>query len=373
MARICVLLPHHWGAARGGAELQAHLLAEYLQNTSSHEVVYLARYVPAEVTSYRYEIRRFGKASVDESLRWGNVPFSLGLYAALKDLAPDVILHMVASSYTGVAAFYARRHGAILYWYIASDMDVEPFPNVGVRSPMRHLDRIVFRYGVRRAHYVISQTRAQSKRLEEKLGLSTALQIGNFFGPPKAHHQKSATFTVLWIANLKGLKRPDLFLELAKRVSAGHEIEFRMAGRASEAAQVRMVEIASTGLSRFQYLGELSLDEVETELSRAHLLVNTSDYEGFPNTFIQAWLQEVPVYSLNVDPDGLMEAEGIGRRLGSIDRLCEAVATASKNLKQVAEMGVRAKKYALLNHSMSNANRILAHLDEQLAKSTATK
>ena len=33
-------------------------------------------------------------------------------------------------------------------------------------------------------------------------------------------------------------------------------------------------------------------------------LVNTSDYEGFSNTFIQAWMRRVPIASLHVDPDG---------------------------------------------------------------------
>ena len=51
------------------------------------------------------------------------------------------------------------------------------------------------------------------------------------------------------------------------------------------------------------------------------MFVNTSLYEGFPNTFIQAWSHGAVVASLTVDIDGGMEAQGVGYCAGSFDRL----------------------------------------------------
>ena len=52
-------------------------------------------------------------------------------------------------------------------------------------------------------------------------------------------------------------------------------------------------------------------------LARSHIFVNTSTHEGFPNTFIQSWLREVVVVSLQVDPDQVLERQQVGIAAGS--------------------------------------------------------
>ena len=75
--------------------------------------------------------------------------------------------------------------------------------------------------------------------------------------------------------------------------------------------------------SNLQYLGEVSQDEVNRRLREGHILVNTSRYEGFSNTFVQAWMRRVPVVSLTVDPDNILVRENIGFCSGTFKNLCQ--------------------------------------------------
>ena len=70
-------------------------------------------------------------------------------------------------------------------------------------------------------------------------------------------------------------------------------------GRSDSWPRSRQRRISSTA-------ARLSQAEVNALLEHTDLLVNTSDYEGFSNTFIQAWMRRVPVVSLRVDPDRLL-------------------------------------------------------------------
>ncbi len=82
-------------------------------------------------------------------------------------------------------------------------------------------------------------------------------------------------------------------------------------------------QIAS--LPNLTHLGQLNQDEVNKQLSGAYAFVNTSVYEGFPNTFIQAWLREVPVISLAVNPDDILDRAAVGIHARTEQGLMEAV------------------------------------------------
>jgi len=67
------------------------------------------------------------------------------------------------------------------------------------------------------------------------------------------------------------------------------------------------------GIANLEFLERVGFHEIDEYFQRAKVLVNTSDSEGFPNTFIQACKWATPILSLNVNPDGFLERYQCGK------------------------------------------------------------
>ena len=87
-------------------------------------------------------------------------------------------------------------------------------------------------------------------------------------------------------------------------------------------------------------------------LARSHLLGNTSLHEGFPNTFIRAWMRAVPVASLQVNPDGVLDRASVGICAGSEDELANAVRSLLQDKSHLERFGDAARRCALAQHSL---------------------
>ena len=96
-------------------------------------------------------------------------------------------------------------------------------------------------------------------------------------------------------------------------------------------------------------------------------MVNTSEFEGFPNTFIQAWMRRVTVLSLSVDPGNVMSRKGIGLKSGSYLNLCRDLDRLRFEKRLLETIGIQAEAYALAYHSQSvmatRFNSILKNLN----------
>ena len=115
-------------------------------------------------------------------------------------------------------------------------------------------------------------------------------------------------------------------------------------------------------LPNLEYYGELSQDQVNMHLSHGHILVNTSRYEGFSNTFVQAWMRKVPVVSLNVDPDQILVREKIGFKSETFEQLCQDVNTLINDSATRERMGEKALRYAQDNHSVAKMDILAKRL-----------
>lgn len=113
-----------------------------------------------------------------------------------------------------------------------------------------------------------------------------------------------------WIANIKKIKRPKLYINLAKEFET-KGIDFLMVGDIQERGYL-WINNRENLPSNLHYLGPKSLEEVNGILKNSMIHVHTCLAEGFPNVFIQAWLQSVPSVSFGFDPSNYIKNNNLG-------------------------------------------------------------
>jgi glycosyltransferase involved in cell wall biosynthesis len=363
--RVCVVVQSHPAIMMGGAQYQGHLLAEEIARRPGVEVIYLARDVPPDAASvYKmpYAMRKMGTAS-GISRRAGLFD-ARELWRALNELKPDVVYQQMRQSYTDVCARYAAHAGVPFFFQIASDLDLQKHwvtGGISANLPFDVAEAILGMRGMRRATHIIAQTPRQARVLHERFGRSAAAVVRNFQPlPSRLPAKPSAPIEVLWVANFKDVKRPELFVELAESFAGRTDLHFAMAGRASKLRRhvPLMQRIART--PNLEYLGELSIEGVNARMAQAAFHVNTSSFEGFPNTFIQAWAQGAVVATIAVDPDEEgMEKLGIGFCAGSFEALRARIEELARSPERRQAIAERAFAFAHANHSMARGSELV--------------
>ena len=343
---------------RGGAEYQAYLLAQAL--AKDFEIVFVSCGEKADGFT---ECDGFGvytiRSNTYRGIRTGMYRLYSRVSKILQKIDPDIIYQRVVGPATSAVARYARKHDRNFVWHIASEANVRPLRrSVKNFVQLRLLEKKVIDYGISRATFVIAQAQYQCDLLKKNYGRGCDAVVPNFHPFPSVSIDKSDPLTVVWISNLKSLKRPDVFLDIAELFRERDDVKLLMIGRQTMPSLSYRIEKTAALNPNFQYLGEVSQEQVSNILARAHLLVNTSEYEGFPNTFIQAWLHQVPVVSLNVNPDKVLTAQKIGVCSKSMTALVTDIERLLKDSSLRQYMGRNAVRYAKQHHSIDNAGII---------------
>lgn len=279
----------------GGAEVQQVVLARMLQADGYPVSVLSADFGQAEVVDCAgVRVHRLPPAGTRgvKGLRF-IYPHTTDLVAGLKRIDPDIVYFRAAGGGTAAAAWYARRWGRKFVYACAHDLEFRrssPFP------PDRR-DAFLFRRGLQKADGVLVQNLVQQRLLKENFG-KDAFVVPNCYAEPEAG-RADPNGHVLWVATVKAIKRPDLFIELARRFPAK---QFTMVGGADQGseggqAQFRRMQEVAAGLPNLRFLGYIPFAQVGRLFDGASVFVNTSDSEGFPNTFLQAWIRGVPTVS----------------------------------------------------------------------------
>lgn len=359
-ARLCIVTTTHWKAVMGGAQYQIKELLACLRTLDRYDLHYVARRVPDETELDGYHIHRIGNGG--PMPRFGFAMDAPRLYTLLKKLKPDVIYQRVGCAYTGIAAFYARRNRARLVWHAANDSDLDrSIRTVGRNFVRERLEAALLRYGIGHADKIVVQTQSQARLLQDKFNRPADAVIANFHPAATETSNPSSPLRIVWVANIKRAKQPDAFLRLAASLRDLANVRFIMIGAPAgpgDSAWKAALDRSLADAPNVDFLGELTQAEVNAEMARAYLFVSTSLYEGFPNTFIQAWLRAVPVVSLGVNPDGVLDRQTVGVLAEDEQRLAQIVRQLIEDRAFRDRLARGAVAHATEFHSMNNALRL---------------
>lgn len=359
--KLAVVLGGHWAAQMGGAQYQAKCLMDALHCAGGFDVSYLARIVPERKEWDGYRIVQFGAHHPGRAI--GTLRQLPSLLFALSRVRPDVVYQRCLMPYTAVCALYCMLTGARFVFHVASDDDVRRVRGwtFSLSGMVKQAIRRFSEFGLRRADAVVVQTNDQAVALSAEHGFAPALVSRNFHPSPQVVSRvgSRSRLRVLWVANFKQVKNPELFVDLVEECKTSASIEFVMIGRPGDKKRYEDLHARISKLPNLRYVGELSVEEVELEIANSDLLVNTSYFEGFPNTFIQAWLRGVPVISWRVDPDGCISRDGVGLLGQSASDMKRHILDLDENRERLRGLSEASRTYAIRNHSMDSAKSLV--------------
>ena len=360
---ICFMAPNAWPVlvrdtsipVVGGAEVQQAFLARGLA-ASGYRVSMICldhgqpdQVVVDGVTVYKTHIPVSGLPLI----RFFH-PRLTSVWKALKRVDADIYYQRAAGVTTGITALFAKYSGKRFVYAAAHDLDLakdrtwELFQR---RAGTR--DRQLYMLGVKLADEVIAQHASQVADCEKWYG-RTPVIVPSCYGKP-AGARADREGHVLWVSTIRGWKRPELFLELARRLP---HLRFRMIGGSGIEANgpelFARIKAEAEALPNVEFLGFVPHAQIEPHFDGARVFVNTSTNEGFPNTFLQAWARAIPTVSF-CDTASVVDGRPVTRVVENIDEMTAAVRELMEDDRAWQQAGARARRCVEERHTVEAA------------------
>lgn len=276
-------------------------------------------------------------------------------------LRPDVVCCFGNNAQSAEVIADCRQLGIKTILCIASDIDISPDYRPGNRESNHYgMPKWKGYYSLANAGTIVVQTEAQQAALMRYFGRESTLirnPVHISLQDPNHWQPRGEREFVMWIGRSDDFdKRPTLFLDLARSCP---QLRFLMiVSRTDESVFLSLQSACPKNLTILEHVPAAEIWEY---LARARIFVNTSKFEGFPNSFLQCAVMGVPVVSLEVDPDGILTRHGCGLLAnGSADVMRQAVTKLWADAEQAEALAVAFHGYVLANHEAGGRTRDFA-------------
>jgi glycosyltransferase involved in cell wall biosynthesis len=307
------------GQTTGGAELQIALLAKALA-LKGHEIIIIDPYsnesfITAEGVKL-INVQGWDKGVRGIRLFQYRIP---ALYKLLKEQKADYYYVRMRSYLHFLSYRAAKKTGGKFIIGLAHDLDVSGFQekfkyeykpkfNLGLFLSLWLPNDLVFNYLLKKSDFITLQHSGQLSASLAKRG--KAAIFPNIFGfnyiPPI---NNSIGGYYIHVGSMTILKGTANLYELVMGVDGNSKVV--IVGQPCDAKSEKIYEKLKN-IKNVVLKGRLGHSETLQLIANAKALISTSNYEGFPNIFLEAWAAGVPVISLKVNPGNVINKYGLG-------------------------------------------------------------
>lgn len=321
-----------------GSSVQVYFIAKELAKRGYPVLVILTAH-----SGYEYVQGKLQVCSIQTSLKLRNQlskKWLNNIVDILNNFQPDIVYQRGKLPESVAVSIYKQRTNTCFIWLSNSDNSGENWKYVKKRWNKRDqyqlsiLPRLIealyadskIEKAIKLSDIVIAQTKHQQITIKNNFHMDSIL-LGSGHPIPKFKKKLiDKKVTILWLANLTPVKQPHLFAELAFKLQHLNA-DFIMAGKPLSLELLNKVKKITLSMPNFHYVGGVGLNKCNQLLQNTDIFVCTSQYEGLPNTFIQAFKHGIPVLSLKNDPDNIIRDHNLG--------------AVSKNKKELAHQVIK--------------------------------
>lgn len=283
----------------GGAEVQMSLLIAQLRQNPDIRIILLDDRLP-EIPGIECRSLSLVKHGVPGVSRLINARRKRE-YFAREDDGPGILLLTLAPSHKLMEM--ARECGIKTVFRINGDSILEDSV-INKQPAVRAIQEMFAQFDL-----VVVQSEYQQELLESRFGIVAAPIVRNSVRdsgpgtPPMREY-------VLWVGRPAPLKRPWLFVQLARRFPA--EQFLMVMPSSTNEALFEVIEAKSQKLSNLTLIAGLPHSEMPDVYRHAKAFVSTSMTEGVPSVFAEAAITGTPIVSLSVNPSSILSSGDIG-------------------------------------------------------------
>jgi glycosyltransferase involved in cell wall biosynthesis len=327
----------------GGAEVQLTIIAHALQSRGDRVDLFVA--AGMDIRSRVIDSVTIHNCSYRPARTvFGRFPQIIRLFLLLLKSDCDVYVQRNAGYETALVCLACRLKGKKFVYMVSHMIDC-----TGQYKQISFMRGLFFEYGLKRAHLVIAQSQTQKKALAERYGIESSVFPSSYPVPPRIQAVKDDH--LLWVGRIVSWKRPQAFLEMA--VSMPERTFIMIAPQSCSDSEYRSFTERLKPIKNLTYIPSVPFKDIDPYFASAKFFVNTSQAEGFPNTFIQAFMHGTPVISLCVDPDESIKKNGLGLVSESFTDIGSFLETCRTDKQYYQEMCERCYRYAMETHEIN--------------------